>query len=58
QQRQEWYREYARSLRGDPLPFIGSVRTTDDITTTAQRIRDALGFNLSQRERFQTWTEA
>lgn len=58
QQRQEWYRDYARSLDEDPLPFIGTARNTDDITATAERVREALQFDLDQRRRFRTWTDA
>lgn len=58
QQRQEWYRDYARSLGDEPLQFIGSVRITDDIASTAQHIRNALGFDLDQRRQFRTWSEA
>jgi len=58
QQRQEWYRDYVRSLGEDPLPLIGSAHTADDINTTARNIRETLGFDLDQRRRFRTWTDA
>lgn len=58
QQRQEWYRDYARFLGEDPLPFVGSAHITDDIVETAKRIRDTLGFDLDQRRQLPTWSEA
>lgn len=58
QQRQEWFRDYARSLGEQPLPFVGSARPTDDVTAAARQIRAALGFNLDQRRQFRTWIEA
>jgi Zn-dependent peptidase ImmA (M78 family) len=58
QQRQEWYRDYARSTGEKPLPFVGSVSVRDDVAATAARIRTALGFDVNQRRRMPTWTEA
>ena len=58
QQRQEWYREFARTMREEPLGFVGSARVTDDVVATAAAMRHALGFDLDERRRFQTWTEA
>jgi Zn-dependent peptidase ImmA (M78 family) len=58
QQRQEWYRDYARSIGETPLPFVGSVSVRDDIVATAARIRAALGFDVNERRRIPTWTDA
>ena len=58
QQRQEWYRDFARTEGEAPLPFVGSVRLASDIEETAARIRAALGFDLEERRRTPTWTEA
>lgn len=58
QQRQEWYREYAR-ISGDlPVVFIGSSQCTDDIVTTAGRIRKALKFGIEERQKMATWNDA
>jgi Zn-dependent peptidase ImmA (M78 family) len=57
QQRQEWYREFARFVGDPPLPFVGSVRVTDDVVETAARIRHALGFDLEERRQIPTWTD-
>lgn len=48
QQRQEWYREFARSTRVGPLPFVGSAQLTSDIRSTAVSIRETLGFDLDE----------
>lgn len=58
QQRQEWYRNFARSNREEPLPFVGSAQLTSDVETTAANIRSALGFDLEERRQIPTWTEA
>ncbi len=58
QQRQEWYREFARVTSEPALNFVGSVRYTDDVVATAERIRTALGFSIEERRRIPTWTEA
>ena len=58
QQRQDWYRDYARSMGDGPLPIVGSAQSTDEVAGTAAVIRDALGFDLAERRNFATWTEA
>ena len=58
QQRQEWYREFARSVGEDRLPFVGSAGPTSDIATTAASIRNALAFSVEERRRLPTWTDA
>ena len=49
QRRQEWYREETRATGGEPLGFVGSMSTADDIVSSAKRIRTALKFNVEQR---------
>jgi IrrE N-terminal-like domain len=58
QQRQEWYRDYVRSLREEPLPFIGSATPESDVVQTAAEIRRALDFEIEERRQYPTWTEA
>lgn len=41
QQRQEWYRDFARTTGEEPLSFVGSVTLSSDVVTTA-----ALGSGL------------
>ena len=49
QRRQEWYREETRATGGEPLGFVGSMSTADDIVYSAKQIRAALKFNVKQR---------
>jgi Zn-dependent peptidase ImmA (M78 family) len=58
QQRQEWYRDFVRAAGEDRLNLAGSARTTDDVVDTAARVRHALGFDLDERRRIPTWTDA
>jgi Zn-dependent peptidase ImmA (M78 family) len=58
QQRQDWYRDFARSMGDEPLPFVGSSRLGDDVTKAASAIRNALGFDLEARRQMPTWTDA
>jgi Zn-dependent peptidase ImmA (M78 family) len=58
QQRQEWYRDFARSMGDEPLAFVGSSRVTGDVVQMAARIRRALGFDVDERQRIPTWTDA
>ncbi len=56
QQRQEWYRDYARLHREDPVSFVGSVTVDTDIVTAASDMRSVLSF--APEERGPTWSEA
>lgn len=58
QQRQDWYREFARSTGERPLDFVDSARLGDDVVATADRIRHTLSFDVEERRRLSTWTEA
>lgn len=58
QQRQEWYREYARVSSERPFPFVGSVTTDSDVVQVARDMRDALAFDLDERRQMPTWVEA
>jgi Zn-dependent peptidase ImmA (M78 family) len=58
QQRQEWYRDHARSIGAEPLEFVESTKTSDEIEATAASIRHRLGFDLAERRALPTWTEA
>ena len=58
QQRQEWYHEFARTMGDAPLGFVGSAGVADDVAATAAGMRRALGFDLEERRRLPTWTEA
>ena len=58
QQRQDWYRDFARSMHEPVLDFVGSVRLGDDIAETAATMRHRLGLDLEERRRLSTWTDA
>lgn len=58
QQRQEWYRDFARSMGEEPLAFVGSARPEAGVEATANGIRDALGLDLDERRRMPKWTDA
>ena len=58
QQRQDWYRDFARTNGEQPLEFVGSARRTDDIPAVAARIRTTLGIDLGERRGLTTWEAA
>ncbi len=58
QQRQDWYRDFARTTGERALAFVGSARPTDQVAETAARIRRALGFDIEERRQLRTWTDA
>lgn len=58
QQRQEWYRDFARSMGDAPLSFVGSVQVAADVVQTAMLIRHALAFDLDERRKLPTWADA
>jgi len=58
QQRQDWYREYARLNRMDAVEFIGSARVTQAPEKAAAALRAAIGIKRTERQDIPTWTEA
>jgi Zn-dependent peptidase ImmA (M78 family) len=58
QQRQEWYRDFARTMGDEPLSFVGSANLTSDLATIAADMRHALGFDLEERRNTPSWTDA
>lgn len=58
QQRQEWFREFARTEAQPPLAFVGSAKVESGIEETAASIRTALHFDLDERREAPTWTDA
>ena len=58
QQRQDWYREFVRSTREVGVDFVGSAQPDDDVSQTAARIRRFLRFDIAERQRLPTWTDA
>lgn len=58
QQRQEWYREYAQVTGELPLTFVRKAKTSDDVVRAAADMRDALTFDLGERQQMRTWIDA
>lgn len=58
QARQDWYHDFARSNREEPLAFVGSASLGEDVSTAAARIREALHLDVEERSRSSTWMEA
>src|SRR6266404_2862183 len=58
QQRQEWYRDFARGERISPPSFVGSASLTSSVESTAALMRRVLGFDVEDRRRIPTWTDA
>jgi Zn-dependent peptidase ImmA (M78 family) len=58
QQRQDWYRDFARIAGEEPRPFVGSVERGADVVETASTMRAELGFSIAARRDAPTWTDA
>jgi len=58
QQRQEWYRDFARSEREAPVSYVGSASLDSSVEQTAATMREALKFDIEERRRIPTWTDA
>ena len=56
QQRQEWYRDYARIHREAPVPFVGTFTVDMDVIEAANQMRAVLEF--APEERGSNWSEA
>ena len=56
QQRQDWYRDFARVHREDPVSFVGTLTTDVDIVGAARQMRTVLSFDPT--ERGSSWSEA
>jgi Zn-dependent peptidase ImmA (M78 family)/transcriptional regulator with XRE-family HTH domain len=58
QQRQAWYRDYAKLTGSTAPPFIGSVTLESAVEDVADVIRRVLHFDLDARHDCPTWTDA
>ena len=58
QERQSWYREFARAADQAELAFVGSETVDRPPEAAAARMREALGFGIRSRRDCPTWTEA
>lgn len=58
QQRQDWFRDYARVHALSPLTFINSVRVQDSPENVAEAMRQVLGLSIAERQKLSTWADA
>lgn len=58
QQRQDWYRDYARMHGLSPLAFVGSARTQSAAEPVAQQMRETLNLSVEDRRQLPTWADA
>lgn len=56
QQRQDWYRDYARSLGLEQVALVGSLATATPVGEAASAITEALSFSVEQRG--PNWSDA
>lgn len=58
QQRQDWFRDYARAHSLPALDFIGTAKVQNSPLEVAEAMRQTLELNIAQRQRLPTWTDA
>ncbi len=58
QQRQDWYRDFARLERLEPPEFLGMATTRSSTSETAHALAERLGFDVAQRAEVPTWQAA
>lgn len=58
QERQSWYRDFARITQAPELDFIGSATNNMSPEEVAAQMRNTLDIDLDARKGCQTWTDA
>ena len=58
QQRQDWYRDYARVHGFAHLDFVSSATVEDQPEQVAGEMRQILGLSVAERRTLSTWTDA
>jgi len=58
QQRQDWYRDYARVHGLSRLAFVGSAQVQEAPQAVAERMRAELQLSTEERNQLPTWTDA
>ena len=58
QERQSWYRDFARIAREPELGFVGRATVEASPVTVAAEMRETLGFGVAARRECPTWTDA
>jgi len=58
QQRQDWYRDYTYLYGEDALAWVSSGTIEADVVKVAAELRGIIGFDLAERQRLATWSDA
>ena len=58
QQRQDWFRDYARVHALPALDFVGSATLQHAPERVAEAMRGVLGLSIAERQQCPTWTDA
>lgn len=58
QQRQDWFRDYARVHALPTLDFIGTASIQDSPQEVAEAMRQTLALDIADRQQCPTWTDA
>jgi transcriptional regulator with XRE-family HTH domain len=58
QQRQDWFREFARLTHCEPVAMVGSAQLSSDPMAMAAHIRATLDLYLDEQRQARTWTDA
>ncbi len=58
QERQSWYREYARIEGRTELEFVNSATVDVPVATAAAEMRETFDFRVTVRQECRTWSEA
>lgn len=58
QARQEWYREHQIRNGEDPLPFVGSLKSSSSVPAAAGEMADMLGWDSVARGQSRSWADA
>ena len=58
QERQSWYRDFARVSQQPEVRFVGSATVETPPEAVAARMRETLGFDLAARRACPTWADA
>ncbi len=58
QQRQDWYKNYAKIEDIPPITFVGSATIKDNPVQVAKAMREALDFSLQEQQTLPNWEKA
>lgn len=58
QQRQDWFRDYARTIAEQPLEFVGTATRNTSIATAAAQLDDLLGWTAERQAQQPKWADA